>query len=88
MLSNVFNYLKKGICKYEYISVSLLVNWSVAQASKMKTGFLDLPIAKFQLGLVKRTAVFERREQSGTLGAARLILHCSLSVPRPTERLL
>lgn len=71
---------------YEHILVSLLVNWSVAQASAMKTRFLDLHIANFQLGLKKRTGVFERREQSDTLGAARLILHCSLSVPPVPQR--
>lgn len=50
--------------------------------------FLNLSITNFQLCQMKRTAVFEWSEQSATLGAPRLILHCSLSVPCPTEGLL
>lgn len=77
----LINLDKMSMQIYEYILVSLLVNWSTAQGNAIKTCFLDLSIANFQLGQMKRTAVFECREQSSTLGAARLILHCSLSVP-------
>lgn len=84
--SPLINLHKMSMQMYECILFSSLVNWSVAQGNPIKTRFLDLSIATFQLGHMKRTAAFECREQSATLGAARLIPHCSLSVPPVPQR--